>query len=654
MRKLLRAIVALAIIAVPLIGSAPAAAQTACSPDQTLVPPPLRQFLAQCERTDGGAGDILIQFPGWTLYGPIVEAFEVNGWVIDTAVSFLGFGQDATPVRSAQDVHDSPTPSDAVVVMSKDGDEVDIRWFSPDEPAGGLPDGFVDRTSVAVRADGPFPLDDGLSGGAVSGLGRAACDGTRFSPEGSGRSAEYFDPGPAVVPPQLRGTAYSCASKPVGQASDLSYELVYVGIQYDEVVRLLREFAADGWADVAASRTIDLGDGPQQFDLTFDELAALDPPPLLQQNLLSSLEGTITFRYTDGVAYSNDPALTVPNLIVGVILTTAYSTTGIDDPSVLSTLRTISEAAPTPTQTAVICGAAVLLTVVVGWPGALLGGVLSSRYDQLFGWTERGLPKRIRTALKKTQPRWLVWVGFLAAAIVAGFVDPSFGFNLMSLRMLASAFLGFVVFNIVGWAIVRRVAMRLQPDSKPVVNFRWGSLIVVLAAVLIARVLEFQPGVIFGLVAGLTYAVTLIASRKAVVVLIGTAFALAVALVAWVVFSVLSPVTGTNPLLLFVTEFFSGVTIEGISSLPLALLPLTALDGGDLFGWKKWVWGIAYVLGLAAFMLVLLTVPGTFAVFPGDFARWLILFAIYAVVAVGAWAMHGALERRKKRRQASA
>ena len=35
---------------------------------------------------------------------------------------------------------------------------------------------------------------------------------------------------------------------------------------------------------------------------------------------------------------------------------------------------------------------------------------------------------------------------------------------------------------------------------------------------------QLQPGVIFGLVAGLTYAVTLVATRNAIVVVVGSGF----------------------------------------------------------------------------------------------------------------------------------
>jgi hypothetical protein len=173
----------------------------------------------------------------------------------------------------------------------------------------------------------------------------------------------------------------------------------------------------------------------------------------------------------------------------------------------------------------------------------------------------------------------------------------------------------------------------------------------VAVAVLIARLLQFQPGIIFGLVAGLAFGITLAASRDAQVILLGSGFALAIALIGWVGYSLLAPVSAGNPgelWAVFFTEFFSGITVEGISALPLALLPLVALDGATLFAWKKWVWAVSYVVGLAAFMLVLLTIPAAWGEVQGDFLRWVLLFVAFAVFAVVVWGINAVLVRRKK------
>lgn len=474
---------------------------------------------------------------------------------------------------------------------------------------------------------------------------------------------ELFSVEPQYVPPPLRAFPADCASRVAGDpfvqesGTFVAYVLLYADISPQTVFDMLRSFENAGWIVGPSIGAVDFGEGPlpnaPHDTEAIAELAATEGNPLFIRARFSDAntgEDIIELTYADGDVYDNNPALPVPTLTVTVLGNRTYSATGIADPSVLSTLRTIAQAAPNPVQTGVLCTSAVMLMLVVGWPGSLLSSTVSSRYEQLFSWTKRGLPDRIRAALRKTQPRWLVWVGFVAAAIVAGFVDPAFGINPMSARMLVTGFLSFLVFNVLGWALVSRVVRRIQPDAKPVVNFRWGSLVIVLVAVLVARLLEFSPGVIFGLVAGLTYAITLVASRKALVVLVGSGFALAAGLVAWIGYSLLAPLASAsdgNLALVAITEFLSSVTIEGASSLPLALLPFAALDGGDLIAWKKWVWGVSYAVGLGAFMLVLLTVPDSFAEMPGDFVRWTALFAGYAILAVGIWGVNSALLKRK-------
>ncbi len=69
--------------------------------------------------------------------------------------------------------------------------------------------------------------------------------------------------------------------------------------------------------------------------------------------------------------------------------------------------------------------------------------------------------------------------------------------------------------------------------------------------------------------------------------------------------------------------------------------------GVMLFGWKKVAWGASYAVGLAAFMIVLLTIPKAWGEIPGDFVKWLILFGIYALVAVVIWAINARMLKKK-------
>jgi hypothetical protein len=493
----------------------------------------------------------------------------------------------------------------------------------------------------------------------------ADCAGSRYTEPGY----EIVDVPDRFIPPPLRGTEWDCAIHIADWELDddwttsNQFVLIYADITFDELIDIFRRFERTGYAVGTQINLIDNGQGSTEgAALGAEDLAAMDPQPNYVGARFSNAQdgGNIyEFTYTDGVEFASEVDLPGrPSLYAGVILTQPYLTgTELTDPSVLSSLRTIGEAAPTPAQTAVICGTSVFLMLIVGYPGALLNSVIGSRYDQFMAkLRERRRAKQAAgdadpDAPRRRAPGWLVWPGFFAAAVIGSFVDPNFGFNWMSARLLVTAFWAFVLLNLAGWTFVRLILQRLQPDAKPYIRFRWGSLALVALAVAIARLLQFEPGIIFGLVAGLAFGITLAASRDAQVILLGSGFALAIALIGWVGYSLLAPVSAANPgelWAVFFTEFFSGITVEGISALPLALLPLFALDGAALFAWKKWVWAIGYAVGLAAFMLVLLTIPAAWGEVQGDFLRWTLLFVAFGVVAVAVWAINGFVEKRKK------
>ncbi|GAA3748389.1 hypothetical protein GCM10022239_24740 [Leifsonia bigeumensis] len=513
----------------------------------------------------------------------------------------------------------------------------------------------------------------------------SACADSYYDQE----SLEFFTPELRYLPPPLRVAAWDCAvrdaDRPFGldTGSAVEYTLVYADVDFDVVVRMARAFEEQGWlTNYAAITSIDTGGGMQNSVLySADQLAALDSPPLFAGGRFGNAatnRDIISLSYADGDTYTtNGSVFTTPSLVVEVVLTESFAGDGIADPSVLSGLKSIGDVAVTPTGAAAVGGTAVILTLVIGYPGSLLNSVIGPRYDQFVdrmrkrraarrskavgaGGTTSAVPDQAGTdsaaasAVDTPAPTrlfgWLFIPGLLIASIISGFVDPSFGLNAMSARLLVTAFLSLLVFNVAAWSLVRVIMRKRHPDAVATVKFRWGSLILVTVAVLIARLLEFHPGVIFGLVAGLVFATTLSKAKNAMVVVLGTGFGLAVALLAWVGFSLLAPIAAGAPgnlLLVSASEFFSAVTIEGIASLPLALLPLLALDGHKLFDYNKWLWALCYLVGLLAFMLVLLTIPNSWGEIAGDFVRWIVLFCAFGVVAVAVWAIHLAFERRE-------
>lgn len=506
---------------------------------------------------------------------------------------------------------------------------------------------------------------------AAASADEADCAGNGYTDGGY----EYVDVDRRFVPPPMRALPWDCAIRPAGDVFDetllpdggyarsVQYTAFYVGMTFEELVDFFRAWESSGYADGDEINVVrDAAGDTVAGTVGAEQLAAVDPQPVFVTARFSNGEGTAPpstvgsniyeFTWTDGVVVESRSGIEgVPQLYASVLLSEPFlDGTGFDDPSTLSGLPPLY--APTPVQWGVIGAGSLMLMLVVGWPSALLNSVIGSRYQSIV----RRVTARVRptdagepsTVVRRSRlPGWLMWPGFAVAALLGAFVDPDFGVNLMSLRLVLTLFLSFLLFNLLTWAIVRRVAMRVQPDSAPYLRFRWGSLLLVLVAVLVARLLGLEPGVVFGLVAGIAYATTLQAAKSAVVTIAGSAFGLVLAILAWIAYSLLHPAPLDDAVSVFVVEFLAGVTVKGVSTLPLSLLPLGNLDGAKVFGWRKVAWGIAYAVGLAAFMLVLLTIPKAWGEIPGDFVRWLVLFGVYAIVAIVVWAVNARMLTKK-------
>ncbi|MET0734305.1 MAG: hypothetical protein ABWY55_01470, partial [Microbacterium sp.] len=468
---------------------------------------------------------------------------------------------------------------------------------------------------------------------------------------------EYFSPPVEVIPPPMLPFwgERDCATKDIADSMPSDdgltiYTVHFVDVPYTLYVDMMAEFQEQGWFETLGARQLDEANAVVAEPLDVDDLAAISPDPwIVQAQFLRDGDDTVQASWSrEGAGADADLSAVSVTLFLESTFGPAAGGTSFADPSVLSSLRTIAEALPNAVQSTVIGVGAIVLMLLIGVPGVLLDSVIGPRYEAA---AARWRARRRAPAEPRRAPSWLIWPGFVVAAVIAGFVDPAFGWNGMSARVVISGLLSFAALNVAGWMLVRVLIRRSVPDSDPRMVFRWGSLVLLALSVLVARLIGFEPGVIFGLVAGLTFAIALAASRDALVILVGSGIALVVALVGWAAYSLLSPLADAAPgnaMLVLVTEFASGLTIEGVSTLPIALLPLLALDGAALYAWRRWVWAIAYVIGLGAFMLVLLTIPDSWATVGGDFSRWVLLLVGFAVVAIAVWGINALLERRRK------
>jgi hypothetical protein len=250
-----------------------------------------------------------------------------------------------------------------------------------------------------------------------------------------------------------------------------------------------------------------------------------------------------------------------------------------------------------------------------------------------------------------------------AAPVVASVADPAslgaaftaFALDIAGWRLVATAFVAFAIFILLGALVVRIAARAIAPGTTMRLQFRWASLLVLLAGVVVSRLLDLSPGIIFGLVAGLVIVDSLPVAARGRLALVGAAFALVIGAAAWAGYAILAPLAAGAPddiMLVTASELLSALTIEAVSTLPLALLPFAALDGGVLRRWRLVAWIVAYALALALFILVMVAVPGSWVEVQGDAMAWLIGFGVFTVLAIAIWGIHVAIQRRRETRVA--
>jgi hypothetical protein len=284
----------------------------------------------------------------------------------------------------------------------------------------------------------------------------------------------------------------------------------------------------------------------------------------------------------------------------------------------------------------------VVLVLLVAFPAHLLNTAAEHGTDRFTTWLASVRRRRIELpAVLQRGGGWpLAGAGVVVASLISAFVDPRFGTDAAgSLRIFGSILLAFLLDVAAGWVVLLLVLRRTQPDAGARLRFAPASLLLVLAAVLFSRVTGFEPGIVFGLVAGVVVGATLATAAKARVALLGLGWSFGVGLVAWILYAIIGAAApDPGPAGMFVQETLSAAAIGGMAVLPVALFPLRGMAGYDVFRWNRVVWGIAYLVGLFGFFFVLMPMPFAWQGVPLELGVWVGLYLAYAIGAVAIWA----------------
>jgi hypothetical protein len=306
-------------------------------------------------------------------------------------------------------------------------------------------------------------------------------------------------------------------------------------------------------------------------------------------------------------------------------------------PSALTgSLAPLAQIIANPVTVAIAGGLALALLILVALPTELLNSSLSSntsRLGRVYGTVDRALTRAQDWLIRFTRSR-AVAAGLLVVlvAIIYGFVDPGFGFDIVSLRLVLSLAIAFFMLSFVAsW--ISGLIIRRAWGATGVVAMQPTIILFAVIGVIVARVLDFSPGFLVGVAIGLELIqASKRVTARAVFVQLGVVTGLA--LTAWIAYSLFEP--GNDFAGLLVEDTMVALTAEGLTGALIAIFPLKFLDGRDLWEVSKRLWVTAFLLVATSFALLVLptAVEGTEV---ADYGVWLLVFAVFGVISLTVW-----------------
>ena len=314
-------------------------------------------------------------------------------------------------------------------------------------------------------------------------------------------------------------------------------------------------------------------------------------------------------------------------------------------PSAISdSIPTIDRIFRTPLLAITAGGIALAILLLVAFPAELLNSTLASNTRRLGRWyaaIEGSVDRATEWFAAVTRTRALAAaILVVLTALIFGFVDPDYGFDPVSLRMTVSLAIGlFVVTYGASWisgAIIERVW-----DIPTRVGLQPAALVFAVLGVIVARLLEFSPGFLIGLVIGLDLLTRVGAPHRVRATLTNIGVMVGLALLAWVGFSIATALSTGEPsvLGLLLSDALVATTAEGLTAAVAALMPLGFLQGHEIYRRSKLLWAAVFTAVAALFALIVLPTASGEEGEVADVGFWMLIMVIFAAVTLTLWAV---------------
>ena len=258
-------------------------------------------------------------------------------------------------------------------------------------------------------------------------------------------------------------------------------------------------------------------------------------------------------------------------------------------------------------QSAALAGGVLLLMPL---PAQLFNNTLETHGSEISGWLSR-LRRRLSggrgARLAGFWRRPLGIAAFFAlAAVISAFLDPGLSLSVESAATVAGLLAGLVVVSI-GFQIPRILLHRARSHGRSLVEVLPFALPIAVVSVVISRLTSFEPGYLYGILAGVTLVGAVRPGDGVRGITFASLWTLALCLVAWfALVPVREAAAGAPSLVLVGAEAaLATVVTSGLESLVFGLLPLSIGPGGALFREARRTWAVLLGVSIFAFFHVL-------------------------------------------------
>ena len=281
--------------------------------------------------------------------------------------------------------------------------------------------------------------------------------------------------------------------------------------------------------------------------------------------------------------------------------------------------------------------------VLVTFPAQMFNRTLDENHGEIRAIAMRRAPVlvKLRQMLRRMKTGSGA-AGFVAVlilgSVIGGLNDPHFGLNAKGVETLIAVMCSFVA-GVALWAgasLWYRRARGLGAEWK--FHAVPDGLLVAIVCVFVSRLTHFEPGYLYGVIAGVAFTTELSAKSEGHDVALGSLAVLAGAVVAWALLAPLNHAASgshPSPVVLVVDTFLAGLFVSGVVGTVINLVPLEFLPGAAIARWHKGAW--AAIFGVALFLMVqVMLLPSARGSRIGDapFVTTIVLFVVFGISSI--------------------